>query len=79
MRFHYSGYDSVKFYIVPTNEDGSPADPNSYTVDNNGITVDTTNVDVDGQPQSPRANGYTLGYLTGDGYSTKWITSYTRY
>ena len=29
-----SGYDSVKFYIVPTNEDGSPADPNSYTVDN---------------------------------------------
>jgi len=62
-----SGYDSVKFYIVPTNEDGSPADPNSYTVDNNGITVDTTNVDVDGQPQSPRANGYTLGYLTGDG------------
>ncbi len=62
-----SGYDSVKFYIVPTNEDGSPADPNSYTVDNTGITVDTTNVDVDGQPQSPRANGYTLGYLTGDG------------
>lgn len=62
-----SGYDTVKFYIVPTNEDGSPADPNSYTVDNNGITVDTTNVDVDGQPQSPRANGYTLGYLTGDG------------
>ena len=62
-----SGYDTVKFYIVPTNEDGSPADPNSYTVDNTGITVDTTNVDVDGQPQTPRANGYTLGYLTGDG------------
>ena len=62
-----SGYDTVKFYIVPTNEDGSPADPNSYTVDSNGITVDTTNIDVDGQPVSPRANGYTLGYLTGDG------------
>jgi hypothetical protein len=62
-----SGYDTVKFYIVPTNEDGTPADPNSYTVDNTGITVDSTNVDVDGQPQSPRANGYTLGYLTGDG------------
>jgi hypothetical protein len=62
-----SGYDTVKFYIVPTNEDGTPADPNSYTVDNTGITVDTTNIDVDGQPQSPRANGYTLGYLTGDG------------
>ena len=52
---------------MPTNEDGSPADPNSYTVDSNGITVDTTNIDVDGQPVSPRANGYTLGYLTGDG------------
>ena len=67
LKFHYSGYDTVKFYIVPTNEDGSPADPNSYTVDSNGITVDTTNIDVDGQPVSPRANGYTLGYLTGDG------------
>jgi hypothetical protein len=62
-----SGYDTVKFYIVPTNEDGTPADPNSYTVDNNGITVDSTNINVDGQPQSPNANGYTLGYLTGDG------------
>jgi len=62
-----SGYDTVEFYIVPTNEDGSPADPDSYTVDSDGITVDTTEVDVDGQPQSPRANGYTLGYLTGDG------------
>jgi hypothetical protein len=62
-----SGYDTVEFYIVPTNEDGTPADPDSYTVDDTGITVDTTDVDVDGQPQSPRANGYTLGYLTGDG------------
>lgn len=62
-----SGYDTVEFYIVPTNEDGTPADPDSYTVDETGITVDTTDVNVDGQPQSPRANGYTLGYLTGDG------------
>ena len=62
-----SGYDTVKFYIVATNEDGTPADPNSYTVDNTEITVDTTNVNVDNQPVTPRANGYTLGYLTGDG------------
>ena len=62
-----SGYDTVEFYIVPTNEDGTPAVPDSYTVDETGITVDTTDVNVDGQPQSPRANGYTLGYLTGDG------------
>ena len=62
-----SGYDTVKFYIVATNEDGTPADPNSYTVDSTEITVDTTNIDVDNQPVTPRANGYTLGYLTGDG------------
>jgi len=28
-----SGYDTVKFYIFPTNEDGSPADPSGVTAD----------------------------------------------
>jgi len=28
-----SGYDTVKFYIFPTNEDGSPADPAGVTAD----------------------------------------------
>jgi hypothetical protein len=40
-----SGYDTVKFYILPTYDDGQPA--------GDGVT--------------PRADGYTVGYLTGDG------------
>ena len=62
-----SGYDPTKFYIVPTNEDGSPANPAGYTVDQTDITVDDTNIEADNQPVTPRANGYTVGYLTGDG------------
>jgi hypothetical protein len=62
-----SGYNTQKFYIQPTNEDGTPADPAGYDASQTDITVDTTNIDVDQQPVSPRANGYTVGYLTGDG------------
>ena len=40
-----SGYDTVKFYILPTYQDDEPA--------GDGVT--------------PRADGYTVGYLTGDG------------
>lgn len=58
-----SGYDTVKFYILPTTEDGQPAQ--------DGLTTDNTNTTVDGteggEGVTPRANGYTLGYLTGDG------------
>ena len=61
-----SGYDTVKFYILPTNPDGTPADPTQFTAD---ITVsDASRTYVDGQDQlTPRADGYTDGYLTGDG------------
>ena len=62
-----SGYDTVKFYIFPTNEDGTPADPNSVTIDSTSIEVDSTGVNVADASQSPRADGYTMGYLTGDG------------
>ncbi len=58
-----SGYSTVKFYIVPTYEDGQPA--------SGGVTVDNTNPTVDGteglEGTTPRSDGYTLGYLTGDG------------
>ena len=58
-----SGYDTVKFYILPTYEDGQPA--------SDGLTADQTGPHVDGtqggEGTTPRANGYTLGYLTGDG------------
>jgi len=62
-----SGYDTVKFYIFPTNPDGTPGDPNGITVDQTDPTVDSTGVNDANAAQTPRADGYTLGYLTGDG------------
>ena len=56
-----SGYDNVKFYILPTGPNGEPA--------NTGLTADETNPTVDGtQPGegiSPKGFGYVQGYLTG--------------
>lgn len=63
-----SGYDTVKFYIVPTNPDGTPADPESIpTADYTIVTVDTTLTNVSDGNVSPTSDGYTSGYLTGDG------------
>lgn len=62
-----SGYDTVRFFIFPTNEDGTPADPAGLTVDSSQPTVDATGTNTADAPQTPRANGYTMGYLTGDG------------
>ena len=61
-----SGYDTVKFYILPTTQGSQPA---GYY--GSGLTADETYPTVDGtQPGegiTPRSDGYTLGYLTGDG------------
>jgi hypothetical protein len=62
-----SGYDTVKFYIFPTNPDGTPADPSSITVDSSLVNISQTGVNSADAAQSPLANGYTMGYLTGDG------------
>jgi hypothetical protein len=59
-----SGYDTVKFYILPTNADGSPADPSTYTSDD---TTPDARRTVTNENTTPRADGYTAGYLTGDG------------
>lgn len=58
-----SGYDVENFYIVPTLENGQPANPTSLTT-SAGDTVDGTQ---GGMSVTPRADGYTAGYLTGDG------------
>lgn len=63
------GYDVVKFYVLPTNPDGTPADPYSYTADSTAINVSSTGVNVGDGVQTPRGDGYTRGYLTGDGYA----------
>lgn len=56
-----SGYDNVKFYILPT---GPTYEPGSagLTADNNGPTVDSTQT---GEGITPNGFGYVQGYLTG--------------
>lgn len=58
-----SGYDTQKFYIKPTNPDGSPANDVSVTADETE-TVDGTQP---GMSVSPESKGYVVGYLTPDG------------
>jgi hypothetical protein len=62
-----SGYDVDRFYIVGTNADGSPADPNSYDASQTDISVDDIYIDADAQPVTPQGFGWALGYLIGDG------------
>ena len=57
------GYDNTSFYILPTTEDGRPANNAGLDADG-GATVDGTQP---GMEVTPRGEGYTLGYLTGDG------------
>lgn len=56
-----SGYDNVKFYILPTTPSGEPAAA--------GLTADMTDPTVDGTQTgegiSPSGFGYVRGYLTG--------------
>ena len=59
-----SGYDTQKFFITPTTEDGQPANPTGLTADDTNPTADGTE---GGMNITPRADGYTMGYLTGDG------------
>ncbi len=58
-----SGYDPTKFYIVPTQQ-GQPANPDGLTADDTQVTVDGTQGGMD---VTPKSDGYTVGYLTGDG------------
>jgi hypothetical protein len=58
-----SGYDVTKFYIEPTTGTGEPANPTSL-YNNSETTIDGTQGGMD---VTPRGDGYTMGYLTGDG------------
>lgn len=58
-----SGYNTQPLYILPTLADGQPANPVSLTTGSNA-TVDGTQ---GGMNVTPQADGYTIGYLTGDG------------
>lgn len=55
-----SGYDITKFYILPTTPNGQPASA-GLTTDQTATTGDVTE---GGDGTTPRALGYTLGYLS---------------
>jgi hypothetical protein len=56
-----SGYDNVKFYILPTGPNGEPGSA-GLTADNTINTVDGTQT---GEGITPNGFGYVQGYLTG--------------
>jgi hypothetical protein len=56
-----SGYDNVKFYILPTGPNGEPGSA-GLTADDTTNTVDGTQT---GEGISPKGFGYVQGYLTG--------------
>lgn len=62
-----SGYDTVQFYIYPTNPDGTPANADATSIDSNLVNASQNGVNDSNQSQTPRADGWTVGYLTGDG------------
>jgi hypothetical protein len=56
-----SGYDNVKFYVVPTDAAGEPAGEGLFTA--NGIVASSG--DQPGEGLSPNGFGYLAGYMTG--------------
>jgi hypothetical protein len=56
-----SGYDTTKFYILPTTENGQPAGPNDITT---GVDPESDS-EQNSNGATPRGFGYTLGYLAG--------------
>lgn len=58
-----SGYNTKQLHVMPTDEEGRIA---LVTVDED-IKTDTGHINVDKVYETPQANGYIEGYLTGDG------------
>lgn len=58
-----SGYNTKQLHVMPTDEEGRVA---LVTVDDD-MKTDTGHINVDKVYQTPQANGYLEGYLTGDG------------
>ncbi len=61
-----AGYDTDKYYTVPTNPDGSSRGDLFVTADAVNVFADSTNYTVDFEALSPTKSGYT-GWLLGDG------------
>ena len=61
-----AGYDTSKYYTLPTNADGSSRGDITVTADSAGVLADNMNYRVDFEAISPTKSGY-AGYLLGDG------------
>lgn len=61
-----SGYDTDKYYTLPTNPDGSSRGDLLTTADSVNVFADNTNYLVDFDAISPKQTGYS-GWLLGDG------------
>lgn len=68
-----SGYDTSKFYTLPTNRDGTEPAGAPVTSDNNALTADNVGVTADVGVASPLRK--VQGYLTGDGIAPNGLTT----
>lgn len=48
-----SGYDTSSFYVVPTNKDGTPVDPEGDSADTTSVGASSTLVSADEMPVTP--------------------------
>ena len=62
-----SGYDTSKYYVVPTDELGRPQEPKGHNADETGTASDSTTVDSSSTRISPTSIKAYDGYLVGDG------------
>ena len=61
-----TGYDTEKFYVIPTDKDGIPATATSKTADTTSVRASSDTVSTDETAVSPSVN-WSAKYLTGDG------------
>ena len=62
-----SGYDTSKFYIVPTGPDGTPLEPKGINADDSNFNADSTDASADSRRITPQNSNAYSGYLVGDG------------
>jgi hypothetical protein len=62
-----SGYDTSKYYVVPTGPDGNPLEPKGHNADETTADADSTNIDASSTRITPQNSNAYSGYLIGDG------------
>jgi hypothetical protein len=62
-----SGYDTSKYYVVPTDSAGKPLEPKGHNADSTLVTADSDVQDASSTRISPDNTRAYSGYLVGDG------------